>query len=73
MKHVFAIKGLDCPCCSNSLEVYLKKTSGYDDLQVSFLTARLTLTSDEDEELVLVKLKGLMDKAPVYAQILEVD
>ena len=53
MKHVFAIKGLDCPCCSNSLEVYLKKTSGYDDLQVSFLTARLTLTSDEDEELVL--------------------
>ena len=50
MKKVFKLRDLDCANCARKMEDAIRKIDGVEDVQVSFLTQKLTLTA-EDERL----------------------
>ena len=47
MKKVFKLRDLDCANCARKMEDAIRKTEGVEDVQVSFLTQKLTLVADE--------------------------
>ena len=48
MKKVFALDELDCPTCGLKMEDGIRKIAGVENVQVNFLTQKLTLEADED-------------------------
>ena len=54
MKKVFKLRDLDCANCARKMEDAIRKIEGVEDVQVSFLTQKLTLTAEDErfEEIV---------------------
>ena len=54
MKKVFKLQDLDCANCARKMEDAIRKLDGVEDVQVSFLTQKLTLTAEDErfEEIV---------------------
>lgn len=48
MKKVFKLVDLDCANCAQKMEDAIRKLDGVTDVQVSFLTQKLTLTADDE-------------------------
>ena len=71
MKKVFKLRDLDCANCARQMEDAIRKIDGVEDVQVSFMTQKLTLTADEArfDEIVEKAVKaaaggaGLRDRA----------
>ncbi len=53
MKKVFRIENLDCATCANRLENAIRKVDGVKGAVVNFLTLRLCLEYDENEQEVI--------------------
>ena len=47
MKKVFKLRDLDCANCARKMEDAIRKIDGVEDVQVSFMTQKLTLVADE--------------------------
>ena len=47
MKKVFKLRDLDCANCARKMEDAIRKIEGVEDVQVSFMTQKLTLVADD--------------------------
>lgn len=48
MKKTFKLKDLDCANCAAKMERSIKKISGVNDANVSFMTQRMTVDAEDD-------------------------
>ena len=70
MKKVFKLRDLDCANCARKMEDAIRRIDGVEDVQVSFLTQKLTLVADDarfDE--IVEKMKEadtIVIGSPVY-------
>lgn len=63
MKSKFRIKGLDCANCASGLERALNKIDGIENAVISFMTERLEIEYDENnEDEILKKVKKVIKK-----------
>ncbi len=49
MKKVFKMEDLDCANCATKMENAIKKIDGVEEVSVSFMSQKLTLTADDDK------------------------
>ncbi len=47
MKKVFKLRDLDCANCARKMEDAIRKIDGVEDVQISFMTQKLTLAADD--------------------------
>ena len=59
MKKVFKLEGLDCAHCASKIEGEIAKIEGVKSVIVNFMTTKLTLESENMEE-VIEKVKKLV-------------
>lgn len=47
MKKVFKLENLDCANCARKMEDAIRRIDGVEDVQISFLTQKITLVADD--------------------------
>lgn len=47
MKKVFKLIDLDCANCARKMEEAIRRIDGVEEVQISFLTQKMTLTADD--------------------------
>lgn len=57
MKKVFKLRDLDCANCARKMEDAIRKIDGVEDVQVSFMMQKLTLTAEDE------RFEEIVDKA----------
>ncbi len=57
MKFKYRITGLDCPNCAAKLASMMENINGVDSAKINFLTEKLTVETNLDEDEVLEELK----------------
>ena len=62
MKYVFKIKGIDCANCAAELERKIQKMDGVNSASISFLTEKMILEINENEDDILKKVLKLIKK-----------
>ena len=67
MKKVFKLRDLDCANCARKMEDAIRKIDGVEDVQVSFLTQKLTLTAEDE------RFEEIVDKAVKACRRVEPD
>lgn len=72
MRKTFKIEGLDCANCAAQLEEAIKKVDIVDDATVNFITQKMIVESNcEDEEELFKKLKKVTKKQEPDAKLKE--
>lgn len=73
MRKTFKIEGLDCANCAAKLEEAIKKVDVVEDATVNFITQKMIVESNcEDEEELLKKLKKATKRQEPDAKIKEI-
>ena len=73
MRKTFKIEGLDCANCAAQLEEAIKKVDVVEDATVNFITQKMIVESNcEDEEELLKKLKKATKRQEPDAKIKEI-
>ena len=67
MKKVFKLRDLDCANCARKMEDAIRKIEGVEDVQVSFMTQKLTLTAED------ARFEEIVDKAVKACRRVEPD
>lgn len=67
MKKVFKLRDLDCANCARKMEDAIRKIEGVEDVQVSFMTQKLTLTAEDE------RFEEIVDKAVKACRRVEPD
>lgn len=49
MKKTYKLKNIECANCANKMECAIKKLDGVDDVNVNFITQKITITADDDK------------------------
>ncbi len=49
MKKVFKMIDLDCANCARKMEDAIRKIDGVEDINISFMTQKLTITADDEK------------------------
>lgn len=49
MKKSFKLENLECANCARKMEDAIKKLGGVEDVNISFITQKMTLTADDDK------------------------
>ncbi|MCI8668580.1 MAG: heavy-metal-associated domain-containing protein [Lachnospiraceae bacterium] len=63
MKKVFKLEELDCANCAAKMERAAAKVNGVNDVQINFMSQKLTLDADDDSfESVLDEVEKVMKK-----------
>ncbi len=63
MKKVFRLEELDCANCAAKMERAAAKVSGVNDVQINFMSQKLTLDADDESfETVLDEVEKVMKK-----------
>ena len=52
MKKVFKLENLDCANCARKMEDAIRRIEGVEDVQISFLTQKITLVAGTDQEII---------------------
>ena len=55
MKKVYRLENLDCAHCADKVETAIAKLAGVTKVQISFLTQKLTLETDCDDQTAIVE------------------
>ena len=55
MKKVYRLENLDCAHCAAKMETAIAKLEGVTKVQISFLTQKLTLETDCDDQTAIVE------------------
>ena len=58
MKKSFPMEHLDCAACAQKMEDAIRKIDGVEEVRVSFLTQKLTLTADESRMEEILRRAG---------------
>ena len=61
MKKVFKLEGLDCAHCAAKIEERVSKLEGVKSVMINFMTTKMTLESENMEEIV-EKVKKLVNE-----------
>ena len=72
MKYVFKIKGIDCANCAAELERKIQKMDGVNSASISFMTEKMILEINENEDDILKKVLKLIKKEEPEATVKEV-
>ena len=72
MKYVFKIKGIDCANCAAELERKIQKMDGVNSASISFMTEKMILEINENEDDILKKVLKLIKKDEPDATVKEV-
>ena len=72
MKYVFKIKGIDCADCAAELERKIQKMDGVNSASISFMTEKMILEINENEDDILKKVLKLIKKEEPDATVKEV-
>lgn len=72
MKHVFKIKGIDCANCAAELERKIQKMDGVDSASISFMTEKMILEINKNEDEILKKVLKLIKKEEPDTTVKEV-
>ena len=72
MKYVFKIKGIDCANCAAELERKIQKMDGVDSASISFMTEKMILEINKNEDEILKKVLKLIKKEEPDATVKEV-
>ena len=73
MRKIFKVEGLDCANCAAQLEEAIKKVERVDDATVNFITQKMIVESNcEDEEELFKKLKKAIKRQEPDAKIKEI-
>ena len=72
MKYKFKIKGLDCANCAAELERKIQKMDGVNSASISFMTEKMILEINENEDDILKKVLKLIKKEEPDATVKEV-
>lgn len=72
MKYVFKIKGIDCANCAAELERKIQKMDGVNSASISFMTEKMILEINENEDDILKKVLILIKKEEPDATVKEV-
>ena len=67
MKKVFKLRDLDCANCARKMEDAIRRIEGVEDVQVSFMTQKLTLTAEDE------RFEEIVDKAVKACRRVEPD
>ena len=72
MKYVFKIKGIDCANCAAELERKIQKMDVVNSASISFMTEKMILEINENEDDILKKVLKLIKKEEPDATVKEV-
>ena len=72
MKCKFKIKGLDCANCAVELERAIQKLDEVENANISFMTERMELEYDENNEELLKKVKKIIKREEPDVSIEEI-
>lgn len=72
MKVKFRIKGLDCANCAAELEREIQKIEGIETVNINFLTEKMELEYDENNEELLKKVKKIIKREEPDVSIEEI-
>lgn len=67
MKAILKLEGLDCANCAAKIENDVKKLPGVEEVNVSFMTQKMTITAPDD------KIEGIIEEATRIAKKVEGD
>lgn len=67
----FKISGLDCAACASNLEEIIKKTEGIENVNLNFLTEKLTIETSMNKEDLITTLKKIIKKEEPDATLKE--
>lgn len=67
MKKVFKLKDLDCANCARKMEDAIRRIDGVEDVQISFLTQKMTLVADD------ARFDAIVDEAAKACRRVEPD
>lgn len=55
MKKIYRLEDLDCANCAAKMEERIKKINGVTDAAVSFLTQKMTIVTESDDQTEIMK------------------
>lgn len=55
MKKVYKLEDLDCANCAAKMEDHIKKLDGVTDATVSFMTQKMTVITESDDQTAIMK------------------
>ena len=67
MKAILKLEGLDCANCAAKIENDVRKLPGVEEVNVSFMTQKMTITAPDD------KIEGIIEEATRIAKKVEGD
>ena len=62
MKKVFRLIDLDCPNCAMKIEDAIKQINGINQVNVSFLTQKLTIETEENIDIITEEILKVIKK-----------
>lgn len=67
MKAILKLEGLDCANCAAKIENDVRRLPGVEEVNVSFMTQKMTITAPDD------KIEGIIEEATRIAKKVEGD
>lgn len=67
MKKVFKLKDLDCANCARKMEDAIRRLDGVQEVQISFMTQKITLTADD------ARFDAIVDEAAKICRRVDAD
>ena len=67
MKKVFKLKDLDCANCARKMEDAIRRIDGVEEVQISFMTQKMTLVADD------ARFGAIVDEAAKICRKVEPD
>ena len=72
MKKSFKLKGLDCANCAAKIEEHVKKLEGVENASVSFISQKMIIETNSDDEELFKKIKKVVKKEEPDVKIEEI-
>ncbi len=72
MKKSFRLKGLDCANCAAKIEERVRKVDGIEDASVSFMTQKMVIETNSDDENLLKNIKKAVKKEEPDVKVEEI-
>ncbi len=72
MKKSFKLKGLDCANCAAKIEEHVKKLKGVENASVSFISQKMIIETNSDDEELFKKIKKVVKKEEPDVKIEEI-
>lgn len=72
MKKSFKLKGLDCANCAAKIEEKVKKVEGVEEASVSFISQKMVVETNSEDEKILKNIKKAVKKEEPDVKVEEI-